>query len=134
MSNNNDAWDDWETAADAGIADYIKTPTPPPPKPTNANYKQNTDQANAILWRQANEYATPTVIRTDTVQTQYQPEIKILKRSKDTSQRGGRSNTTGGPVKTLEQREKDYMLARQRIFGEQINNGTNNKKNSDKPN
>ncbi|KAI9305177.1 hypothetical protein BJ944DRAFT_265650 [Cunninghamella echinulata] len=67
-----------------------------------------------------NEYSTPTIIRTDTIRTQYQPEIKILKRSpnKPKGPRLPEDNDTQPIKKTLAEREKDYLLARERIFGE----------------
>ncbi|ORZ23300.1 hypothetical protein BCR42DRAFT_446999 [Absidia repens] len=121
--SENDAWDDWETAADTGLADFKKPETP---KTTSIN-KQNKEDANAKLWKQANEYSTPTIIRTDTIQTQYQPEIKILKRSNDAPRGHLKGTSTGtAQTKSLVDREKDYLLARKRIFGDQSTSGHSN--------
>ncbi|CAO3653870.1 unnamed protein product [Cunninghamella echinulata] len=78
------------------------------------------EKNNERLWEKANEYSTPTIIRTDTIRTQYQPEIKILKRSpnKPKGPRLPEDNDTQPIKKTLAEREKDYLLARERIFGE----------------
>ncbi|KAI8089531.1 uncharacterized protein BX664DRAFT_333250, partial [Halteromyces radiatus] len=115
MSEGNDAWDDWETAADAGLADFKGKPAIP--KAQEKSKQNNMEDSNTKLWKQANEHTTPIIIRTDTVQTQYQPEIKILKRSETPRARPSSTSTNTTPIKTLEEREKDYKLARMRIFG-----------------
>ncbi|KAI8060115.1 SUZ domain-containing protein [Gongronella butleri] len=106
-----DAWDNWETAADAGLADYV---APKPNKPS----KQPSPEA---LWKDANQHApSPTIIHTDTARTQYQPEIKILKRpTGSTAPMHARGTNSGSPKtkKTLAEREKEYQEARERIFG-----------------
>ncbi|CAO3649403.1 unnamed protein product [Cunninghamella blakesleeana] len=116
----NDAWDDWETAADAGLADFKKPIEKKKPSPPIIKKQVGKKDDNDLLWEKANEYSTPTIIRTDTVRTQYQPEIKLLKRSPNQppgiNRSSGKQDTQ--PIKTLAEREKEYLLARERIFGE----------------
>ncbi|KAG2198073.1 uncharacterized protein EV154DRAFT_517740 [Mucor mucedo] len=97
---SNDPWDDWETAADAGLIDCKKA------KPTTAS-------ANQLLWEKANAYATPVIIQS-TTHTEYKPELKILKRPQDAKTRN--DVVVEKPIKALADREKEYMEARRKIF------------------
>ncbi|KAI9250700.1 hypothetical protein EDC94DRAFT_697935 [Helicostylum pulchrum] len=99
---SNDPWDDWETAADAGLIDCEK------PKVSTT-----TASANQLLWENANKYATPTIIHAnDTVH--YKPELRILKRPEDAKSR--KDIVAEKPVKAFADREKDYLEARRKIF------------------
>ncbi|CAO3668003.1 unnamed protein product [Umbelopsis ramanniana] len=103
-----DPWDDWETAADAQLNNYH----PPPPNDDH--------EKNKKIWTEANTFTVPQIIRQDTVNTTYTPEIKILKRPTNPG------STTATPpsamskkdVKTLEEREASYQAARRKIFGD----------------
>ncbi|KAI8880478.1 hypothetical protein K501DRAFT_335371 [Backusella circina FSU 941] len=100
-----DPWDDWETAADAGLNDY---------KP-----KEKAKVDNKELWEKANQYTTPVIIMSDNNHTpaaDYKPSIKVLKRPENASTI--RTQTTKAPVKSLADREKDYEEARRKIFGQ----------------
>ncbi|KAG0170649.1 hypothetical protein DFQ28_000496 [Apophysomyces sp. BC1034] len=108
-----DPWDDWETAADAGLLDYKQPHTP-------GKAVIDEDAENKKLWMEANQYATPVVIRTNSAQTEYKPEvittteIKILRRPKDTPEK---PKINQPAPKTLQEREKEYTAAREKIFG-----------------
>ncbi|CAJ0761345.1 23934_t:CDS:2 [Entrophospora sp. SA101] len=109
-----DPWDDWETAADANLD----------PKPRKIVDEHKT---NLKLWQEANTFTHPEIIRTDSTRTEYVPELHILKRPTKPG-----STTTTNPAhllslvdssipdfskKSLQERETEYLLARQRIFG-----------------
>lgn len=101
-----DPWDDWETAADAGLID-CDIPKPKKTQPTALSNKQ--------LWEKANEYSAPVIIHTnDAVHTEYKPEIKVLKRPQDMKTK--KESVIDKPVKPLADREKEYMEARRKIF------------------
>ncbi|KAI9364106.1 hypothetical protein BD770DRAFT_406906 [Pilaira anomala] len=99
---SSDPWDDWETAADAGLIDCEK------PKVV-----ANTATANQIIWENANKYSTPVIIHANE-SIHYKPEVKILKRPEDAKSR--KDKVTDKPVKPLADREKDYLEARRKIF------------------
>ncbi|KAI8376257.1 uncharacterized protein BYT42DRAFT_573979 [Radiomyces spectabilis] len=108
-----DPWDDWESAADAGLIDYNA--------PVKSTRKEKTEEEKSKeLWEKANQTLTPTVIRTDSSRTEYKPEIKILKRPSNFPRGSGtrKDPATSAPVKTLAEREKEYLAARERILKE----------------
>ncbi|CAG8433103.1 7774_t:CDS:2 [Ambispora gerdemannii] len=104
-----DPWDDWETAADAGLD----------PKPAK---KVNEHEKNKQIWQDANAYAQPEIIRTDTTRTEYAPQLRILRRPKEPGSTtithpSLLSDGADSTPKTLEEREANYNAARQKIFG-----------------
>ncbi|KAI8992396.1 hypothetical protein BDB01DRAFT_778340 [Pilobolus umbonatus] len=96
VNMNDDPWDDWETAADAGLIDCKKSIT----TKTSNEIKPN----NPII---IHSNDTPSHV-------DYKPDIKILKRPKDVKL--PRDKLLDKPVKAIEEREKDYMEARRKIF------------------
>ncbi|KAG2200103.1 hypothetical protein INT46_006482 [Mucor plumbeus] len=103
-----DPWDDWETAADAGLNDckiLIE----------KVKAKATTCQSNKQLWEKANEYASPVIVHTNTLaaHADYKPELKILKRPQDAKNR--KETTLSKPIKSLAEKEKDYETAKRLI-------------------
>ncbi|CAG8608180.1 1185_t:CDS:2 [Acaulospora morrowiae] len=108
-------WDDWEVAADADLE-------PKPGRITDDHEK------NKQIWQEANAFAQPEIIRTNSTRTEYVPQLHILKRPKNP----GSTTTTHSPSiddangssngaqhkKSLADREAEYVIARQKIFGE----------------
>ncbi|CAO3622323.1 unnamed protein product [Mucor fragilis] len=107
-----DPWDDWETAADAGLND-CKTPTEKV-KPKAAT-TASTFQSNQQLWEKANQFASPVIVHTNTLaaHADYKPELKILKRPQDAKSK--KDITLTKPVKSLAEKEKDYEAAKRLI-------------------
>ncbi|KAL7325785.1 hypothetical protein PS15p_208225 [Mucor circinelloides] len=103
-----DPWDDWETAADAGLND-CKIPT------EKVKPKATTFQLNQQLWEKANQFTSPVIVHTNTLaaHADYKPEIKILKRPQDAKSK--KEITLTKPVKTLAEKEKDYEAAKRLI-------------------
>ncbi|CAG8512939.1 13450_t:CDS:10 [Ambispora leptoticha] len=107
-----DPWDDWETAADAGLD----------PKPAK---KVDEHEKNKQIWQDANTYVQPEIIRTDTSRTEYVPQVRILRRPREPgsttithpSLLPSSSDDADSMPKTFEEREADYNAARQKIFG-----------------
>ncbi|CAI2168630.1 20593_t:CDS:2 [Funneliformis geosporum] len=126
---DDDPWDDWETAADAGLD----------PKPSKA---VDEHEKNKQLWQEANAFAQPEIIRVDTARTEYVPQLRILKRPKnpgptttthpshlasyatfagDSYTFSNSSIDLSPKQKSLAEREAEYNLARQKIFGANTN-------------
>ncbi|KAI8643674.1 hypothetical protein BD408DRAFT_442352 [Parasitella parasitica] len=101
-----DPWNDWETAADAGLSDL-------PTEKTKT--KATTFQSNLQLWDKANEYTCPVIVHTNTLaaHASYKPELKILKRPQDAKNK--KDSTLTRPTKSLAEKEKDYEEAKRLI-------------------
>ncbi|CAG8558934.1 1951_t:CDS:2 [Diversispora eburnea] len=65
-----DPWDDWEAAADADL-------DPRPGKIIDDHEK------NKKIWKEANAYTQPEIIRPNSTRTEYVPQLRILKRPKN---------------------------------------------------
>ncbi|XP_077998880.1 SUZ RNA-binding domain-containing-like [Glandiceps talaboti] len=96
-----EVWDSWEDAVDSGAFD----------KKIEESKKDTPDiQPNN----------PPSVLLEDTTRTAYQPQLKILKRQDvgdNAEEKQKQLENKQTPHKTLEQREKEYAEARERIFG-----------------
>eukprot|EP00123_Amoebidium_parasiticum_P020936 comp5894_c0_seq1/m.1752 comp5894_c0_seq1/g.1752 ORF comp5894_c0_seq1/g.1752 comp5894_c0_seq1/m.1752 type:complete len:183 (-) comp5894_c0_seq1:86-634(-) len=115
------AWDDWETAEDAGVYDKVKVNT------------EEEAQKQKSLLSKFDPNAKVFVMKTEDQASQFVPQVKILKRQSPSSPGSSTAATvrnivgavTSSPSanaqKTLEQREQDYAKARARIFGENSN-------------
>ncbi|ORX40893.1 hypothetical protein BD324DRAFT_647797 [Kockovaella imperatae] len=82
--------------------------------------------SNRQIWESANNSAPPTVIAPSAVHIDAgtigthmppAPVMQILRRPADSTGNTGRRSTPGTGTKTLERREEEYRLARERIFG-----------------
>ncbi|CAO3634235.1 unnamed protein product [Mucor hiemalis] len=103
-----DPWDDWETAADAGLIDCDI------PKVKKIS-TTTTTISNKQLWEKANEYSAPVIVHANNaIHTEYKPEIKVLKRPQDAKNK--KESVMDKPIKPLADREKEYMEARRKIF------------------
>ncbi|KAL1918609.1 uncharacterized protein VTP21DRAFT_2631 [Calcarisporiella thermophila] len=108
-----DVWDDWEEGYEAEIQ-QAKEGTP-----NRSSVKMEDEhERNKKLWERANSYVEPEIIRTDTIHTQFVPQMKILKRPKAPEQAAPVSVTI--QKKTLAEREAEYLAAREKIFGTTI--------------
>ncbi|RIA95762.1 hypothetical protein C1645_802804 [Glomus cerebriforme] len=114
---DDDPWDDWEAAADAGLD----------PKPSKA---VDEHEKNKQLWQEANAYVQPEIVRTDTTRTEYVPQLRILKRPKNPgpttiTHPSGDNSSIDSQKKSLAEREAKYNVARQKIFGINTNSDDN---------
>eukprot|EP00124_Ichthyophonus_hoferi_P005427 Ihof_evm2s782 gene=Ihof_evmTU2s782 len=104
-----DAWDDWEAAADAGAYDKI-----------NKENKRADDLHQSLLRKF--DYNGPSIIMTtEDINLPFIPQMKILKRPDNAKQELRRPINSQADAalakKTLEDREDQYNKARARIFG-----------------
>ncbi|XP_078615684.1 SUZ RNA-binding domain-containing-like [Branchiostoma floridae x Branchiostoma japonicum] len=107
-AGNDDVFDSWEDLADSGelerrLEKDMKT------KEIKISKKNNNRSP-----------AAPIVLEEDTQRTQYQPQLKILKRPTNSPDTSSPNSTDGKPKakhKTLAQREAEYAEARLRILG-----------------
>ncbi|CAG8537181.1 2315_t:CDS:2 [Paraglomus occultum] len=114
-----DPWDDGEAGAGAyANADLDQ-------KPIN---KVDEHERNRRLWQNANAHPQFEVIRQDSTRTQYVPQLRLLQRPTGSTgtathhssfKSGDQSSShSAQQQKTLAEREKEYLAARQKIFGE----------------
>ncbi|XP_070562060.1 SUZ RNA-binding domain-containing-like [Ptychodera flava] len=98
-----EVWDSWEDAVDSGAFD----------KKLEVEESKN----NA---KKVNSETQPIILQEDSTRTAYQPQLKILKRPNASDEVNNKAKTAENKqatYKSLEQREKEYAEARQRIFG-----------------
>ncbi|CAG8604259.1 7719_t:CDS:2, partial [Paraglomus brasilianum] len=114
-----DPWDDGEAGAGAyASADLAQKPI----------RSVNEHERNKQLWQNANAHPQFEVILQDSTRTQYVPQLRLLQRptgSTNTTthhssfKSGDQSSShSAQQAKTLAEREKEYLAARQKIFGE----------------
>ena len=92
---------------------------------------QNASKGSTILSTNLNANSEPFIPKSqveleDTTRTQFKPKLVILKREKPDKNKNAsgnpcdRSGASTSRVKTYEEREKDYMKARERILGSAV--------------
>ncbi|KAI8500509.1 PREDICTED: SUZ domain-containing protein 1-like [Branchiostoma belcheri] len=106
-AGNDDVFDSWEDLADSG---ELERRLEKDMKTKEIKIKKNNNKSPAA----------PRVLEEDTQRTQYQPQLKILKRPTNSSDATSPNSTDSKPKakhKTLAQREAEYAEARLRILG-----------------
>ncbi|XP_013381589.1 SUZ domain-containing protein 1-like [Lingula anatina] len=108
MAEEEDVLDSWEDLGDNEEAIDKKI----------EKMKTKIKADESIRNRDADDFTIPK-LEEDTVRTQYQPAVRILKRNPNPAetQANGSANRDAKPMKTLEQREAEYAEVRARIFG-----------------
>lgn len=102
-----DNLDSWENQADSGELD-----------------KRLDEMSLELQSKEVNMQNQASVMSEDTSRSQYQPQVRILRRdgASQPSKNKNKSGSSSGPgsskfTKSLQQREQEYAQARQRIFG-----------------
>ncbi|XP_046336368.1 SUZ RNA-binding domain-containing-like [Haliotis cracherodii] len=101
MAEDGEVLDSWEDQEDQGILD------------------KRLNEMKVKAPKTATASVLAAGMREETARTEYQPQVRILKRDTVSPKtvNAANSNQAAKPMKTLEQREAEYAQARLRIFG-----------------